>query len=218
MTHAETAQPQREQQVPDAFVRLGGWLFKRRTVLPLPIALILLLVPSSRPENPGAFWAGVATVAAGELLRLWAVLHIGVISRTRSDRLGPLVSTGPFAWVRNPLYLGNLLLWIGFALSARLLWWLPLVVVLFALEYHAIVRWEEGLLDSRLGDAYREYSARVPRWLPGGRRSHVTIRKPETQTAMFSWRQTLYSERGTLIAIAVGYLLLWLKTSLPSIW
>ena len=49
-----------------------------------------------------------------------AVHHIGVISRTRSDRLGPLVASGPFALVRNPLYLGNIALWVGFALTARL--------------------------------------------------------------------------------------------------
>ena len=86
------------------------------------------------------------TVAAGEAVRLWAVHHIGAISRTRSDRLGPLIDSGPFAHVRNPLYLGNILLWLGFALSAHLLWLAPIVVMLLAFEYHAIVRWEETLL------------------------------------------------------------------------
>jgi protein-S-isoprenylcysteine O-methyltransferase Ste14 len=218
MSQAGTAQPQREQQVPAAFVRLGGWLFKRRTALPVPIALILLLVPSPRPETSGLFWAGVVTVAAGEILRLWAVFHIGVISRTRSERLGPLVSSGPFGWVRNPLYIGNMLLWIGFTMSAQLLWWIPLIVAVLAFEYHAIVRWEEGLLETRLGDAYCEYAARVPRWLPTGRAVSVTANsKPESPAARFSWRQTLYSERGTLIAIAVGYLLLWLKSGVSSL-
>jgi protein-S-isoprenylcysteine O-methyltransferase Ste14 len=46
--------------------------------------------------------------AAGELIRLWGVHHIGAISRTRSQRLGPLVATGPFALIRNPLYVGNI--------------------------------------------------------------------------------------------------------------
>jgi protein-S-isoprenylcysteine O-methyltransferase Ste14 len=151
-------------------------------------------------------WAGVLLVGAGELLRLWAVHHIGVISRTRSDRLGPLIATGPFSLVRNPLYLGNLLLWVGFAISARLLWLAPLVVILLALEYHAIVRWEEQLLAGRIGDAYRAYIARVPRWVPA-------LRSPSrlSGAATFSWRETLFSERGTLIAIAVGYVLLWVK-------
>ena len=85
---------------------------------------------------------------------------------------------------------------------------------LLALEYHAIVRWEEGLLESRLGDAYRDYAARVPRWLPGRRASHAATGKPLVHSVKFSCRETLYSERGTLIAIAVGYLLLWIKTRL----
>src|SRR6202163_3259526 len=165
MTPAQTEQPQHQQQDPDAFVRLGGRLFQQRTWLPLPIALALLLIPTP-PSSPSLLWSGGVVVGTGELLRLWAVRHIGVISRTRSDRLGPLISTGPFGWVRNPLYIGNLALWVGFTLSAGLVWLLAPVAVLLAIEYHAIVRWEEGLLDERLGEPYRLYASRVPRWLP----------------------------------------------------
>ena len=93
-------------------------------------------------------------------------MHIGAISRTRSERLGPLVASGPFAYVRNPLYLGNILLWTGFAVAARLAWLAPIVVLLLALEYHAIVRWEEQLLTTRIGDPYARYLHDVPRWMP----------------------------------------------------
>ena len=71
------------------------------------------------------------------------------------------------------------------------------------------MRWEEELLEARFGDEYRAYAARVPRWFPtlhhrghGGQGGVVE---------RFSWRETLFSERGTLIAIAAGYLLLWFK-------
>ena len=166
---------------------------------------------SAAPSVP--FWiAGLTLVAAGEALRLWSVHHIGAISRTRSDRLGPLVAAGPFALVRNPLYIGNIALWAGFAVTAQLLWLTPAIVLLLALEYHAIVRWEEELLAARLGDAYRDYAAaRAPvaagdfRPLPRHRRRHSRIR------ATFSWRETLFSERGTLIAIVAGIVLLLLK-------
>lgn len=191
----------------DTFVWLGGWLFRQRSWLPVPLALVLLLVPA--PRGPiGTFWLGVLVVIAGELLRLWAVRHIGVISRTRADRLGPLVSSGPFALVRNPLYVGNMALWVGFTLSAGLVWLTPLVVVGLGLEYHAIVRWEERLLESRRGDSYRAYAASVPRWLPALRR-----RSPNRADLgpLFSWRDTMFSERGTLLAIAIGYLLLQVK-------
>ena len=211
MSAATSPQHQHGQSDPDIFVRIGGWLFPRRTWLPLPLALALLLMPSGEPRRI-LFFVGIAIVALGELLRLWAVRHIGVISRTRSDRLGPLVATGPFALVRNPLYLGNIALWIGFALSARLPWMVPVVVVLLGFEYHAIVRWEERLLEARRGDEYREYAARVPRWIPKRkRRDQLFSASSAASAGAFSWRETFFSERGTLLAIAAGYLLLWIK-------
>jgi len=185
--------------------RFGGWLFRHRTVIPLPIALALIILPPAS-SSLALVWLGVAVVVLGEGLRLGAVRHIGTISRTRTDRLGPLIATGPFGWVRNPLYIGNMALWVGLALVARLPWLALPIAVLLGLEYHAIVRWEEGLLVGRLGQPYRDYMMTVPRWMPRAPRTTATALSPA-----FSWRETLFSERGTLIAIAVGLLLLWVK-------
>ena len=191
---------------PDLTTRLGGWLFRRRTLVPLPFALaILTLRAGQTPPSAALLAAGVALTLAGEALRLWGVQHIGVVSRTRSDRLGPLVASGPFAYVRNPLYIGNIAVWVGFALTARLVWLAPVILVVLAAEYHAIVRWEEQLLAERIGNAYNDYLSRVPRWLP----SRVAV--PFAVSAPFALSAALFSERGTLIAIAAGYLLLWTK-------
>ena len=172
------------------------------------MAAALIVVPAPPSASPVPFWiAGLTLVAAGEALRLWSVHHIGAISRTRSDRLGPLIAAGPFAFVRNPLYIGNIALWAGFAVTAQLLWIAPAIILLLALEYHAIVRWEEELLAARLGDAYRDYARRVRRWLPA-----FPAATPSAPSSLpFSWRQTLFSERGTLIAIAAGIVVLLLK-------
>jgi protein-S-isoprenylcysteine O-methyltransferase Ste14 len=195
----------------DGLVRAGAWLFRQRTWIPLPLALTLFFLRPEHAQQSGLSLAvGVAIVVGAELLRLWAVHHIGVVSRTRSDRLGPLVRTGPFAFVRNPLYIANIALWAGFALIAQLAWLIPIFVVVVGLEYHAIVRWEERLLDSRCGDEYRAYVRQVPRWIP-------TLRLPSGPSddrRTDSWRDTFFSERGTLIAIAVGGLALWLKAML----
>jgi len=208
-----------DQSSPDS-TKLGEWLFRHRTALPLPIAGVIVgLRAGEAAPSAILITAGVAVTAAGELIRLWGVRHIGAISRTRSQRLGPLVATGPFALIRNPLYVGNILIWVGFALSARLVWLAPLIVLLLGAEYHAIVRWEESLLVSRLGDAYRDYAARVPRWLPTFNRRDRRARKDPDHSATsagsavqsFSWTDTLFSERGTLVAMVVGYLLLWIK-------
>ena len=204
------------ETAPDTTTRLGAWLFRRRTALALPIALaILTLRIGQAPPSATLTLVGAAITAAGELLRIWGVHHIGAISRTRSERLGPLVCSGPFAYVRNPLYIGNIALWVGVALTARLVWLAPIVAALLGLEYHAIVRWEERLLEARLGGAYRDYAATVPRWLPTRRRSGSGRNDSNDSTGRnkraFSARDTLFSERGTLIAIAAGYILLWIK-------
>jgi protein-S-isoprenylcysteine O-methyltransferase Ste14 len=207
--------PISDRTSPDS-IKLGEWLFRRRTLLPLPIAAAILSIPSGETSrNVAAILGGGALTVSGEALRMWGVRHIGVISRTRSDRLGPLVESGPFAHLRNPLYIGNIALWVGFAITAGLLWLAPIVLVLLGLEYHAIVRWEERLLESRLGETYRAYASRVPRWIPrlGGptrvRHGSDTGRTPVRVPVR--WRETFFSERGTLIAIAAGYLLLWTK-------
>jgi protein-S-isoprenylcysteine O-methyltransferase Ste14 len=217
---------------PDPTTRLGAWLFRHRTALPLPVAVAILALPAGDAASSMALvFSGVSVSVLGELIRLWAVHHIGVISRTRSDRLGPLVASGPFAIVRNPLYVGNVMLWVGFALTARLVWLAPVILALLGAEYHAIVRWEERLLESRLGEDYRAYAARVPRWMPtlqsarpstsSGRAQCAGVdtlmvspsnhEHADPSSAAFSLSETLFSERGTLLAIAAGYLLLWLK-------
>src|SRR5436309_1729922 len=68
-------------------VRVGGWLFRQRSWVPLPLVAALLLIPSpldSAGTPARSSWTiGLLVVAAGEGLRLWAVHHIGAISRTR---------------------------------------------------------------------------------------------------------------------------------------
>ncbi len=214
MTAVWSSQPQVKQSDPDRTTRVGRWLFEHRTLIPVPLAIPLLLLPvGATPPSAGLLAGGIMLVALGEIVRLWAVHHIGAISRTRTDRLGPLVATGPFGFVRNPIYLGNVALWTGFALLARMVWMAPVVIVLLGLEYHAIVRWEERLLESRLGDRYRRYAARVPRWMPrfSGGRLEPTPSSSSSRRPTFSLSDTLFSERGTFIAIALASLALWVK-------
>jgi protein-S-isoprenylcysteine O-methyltransferase Ste14 len=76
-----------------------------------------------------------------------------------------LVSTGVFAYTRNPIYLGNTFLLIGFAIALR--WgWLAIAtpITIFAVTMLAIQR-EEQHLGARFGDAWRAYAARVRRWM-----------------------------------------------------
>jgi protein-S-isoprenylcysteine O-methyltransferase Ste14 len=214
MASEPLTQSQHVQSDAGVVARAGGWLFRHRTIIPIPLVLAILIVPADAAPASAALTApGAALVLLGEGLRLWGVHHIGVISRTRSDRLGPLIDTGPFAFVRNPLYLGNIALWVGFALYAQLVWLAPIIAVLLFLEYHAIVRWEEQLLIARLGEPYREYQRRVPRWVPKVRLKPDTPYEGPSEGPYEArgWGDAFFSERGTLMAIAAGVFLLWLK-------
>jgi protein-S-isoprenylcysteine O-methyltransferase Ste14 len=179
---------------------VGGWLFRSRSWLPVPLVLMLLIGQWGRVGAPWLMMSiGASLVAIGELMRVWAVRQIGVISRTRSGRVGRLVTEGPFSLVRNPLYVGNLLLWTGFTVWSGKLWLLAVAWTLFLSQYSAIIRWEEDLLRQRFGDEYASYAARVPRWWP----RLTNLGRAMRDRAHHPWRDTLFSERGTLIAIGV---------------
>src|SRR2546427_3755034 len=101
MNLPESVELQARQRDAPAIVRAGEWLFRYRTMTPVPIALALLGIGIGAAAPSAALLrTGIALVATGEAVRLWSVRHIGVISRTRSGRLGPLVASGPFARVR----------------------------------------------------------------------------------------------------------------------
>ncbi len=143
---------------------LGAVLFRNRGWLPVPFFAVPLLVPG---EQGVVTWLiGGALVAAGEAVRLAGVAAAGTVTRRRSRTVQRLVTYGIFGWMRNPLYVGNFLAWMGVVAASGVLWFLPLAVLLFALEYSLIVRYEEGVLESIFGAEYLAYKARTPRWLP----------------------------------------------------
>lgn len=189
---------------PDDPEHLGAWLFRQRSWLPVPLAVALLAATQANPHESLTHALGLTLAAGGEMIRLWAVRHIGVISRTRSDRTGPLITSGPYAWIRNPLYLGNWFLWSGVALFAGVPWMLPLVWCAFAFIYSNISTWEQGLLRQRQ-PAYADYFLRTPAWIPVRRGSTGT-----DEVARFEWRDVLFWERGSLLALlAMIALIVW---------
>jgi protein-S-isoprenylcysteine O-methyltransferase Ste14 len=186
---------------------IGRFLFKYRSFVPVPIALALVLVHYREWRTAWVIAIGVVLVALGQGIRIWAVRHIGTISRTRANRYGPLISDGPYALVRNPLYIGNLLLWIGFVVWSGLLWMVPVAIVIFVLEYAAITGFEASLLTEKYPKDYAAYAAHVPAWIP----RPGNLREALATRGAHPWREVFFSERGTLIAVAVMTVLLVLK-------
>jgi len=176
-------------------VDFGGWLFENRGWVPIPLVALEVIASDNK-----AYWIaiGLLVMALGEAIRLWGVAHIGPISRTRKDENGPLVSSGPYQWSRNPLYLGNVLLHAGLASLTGQVWLVGIVVLLVGIHYQLIVLWEESRLKSRLGTRYDRYCGAVSRWL-GARKTGG--RRPG------SWGGALRSERSTLMAMSACVIL-----------
>lgn len=139
-------------------------IFKNRGWLPVPFLLVPLLAPGGMTVRNTII--GALLMVGGEAWRLWGVATAGTVTRRRSRNVQKLVDHGPFAWSRNPLYVGNFLIWMGIIALSGVLWFLPVAVVLFAVEYYYIVRYEEGVLESIFGAEYLSYKERTPRWLP----------------------------------------------------
>jgi protein-S-isoprenylcysteine O-methyltransferase Ste14 len=173
--------------------RAGAVLFRHRGWLPILFLGVPLVAPGSMA--PHLWIAGIALVLIGEAWRLWGVAAAGTSTRRRSRNVSRLVTYGPFAWSRNPLYNGNFLIWMGFAVISGVLWFLPVAIVLFAIEYSLIVRFEEGVLESTFGDEYLAYKATTSRWIP---------RAPSVRVAgEFDWPQAWRSEVSTFMQYAV---------------
>jgi len=128
----------------------------RRIRVPLGFAFAVLYLWLARPTWR-CLGLGAVLILLGLVIRALASGHV------RKNEA--LATTGPYAYTRNPLYLGSLFIGIGFALAARS-WWVGgvLVVMLFAI-YIPVIRGEEKFLREKFPD-FEEYARHVPRMLP----------------------------------------------------
>jgi protein-S-isoprenylcysteine O-methyltransferase Ste14 len=173
--------------------QIGAVLFRHRGWLPVPFLFIPLIVTGR--ASAWNWIVGFVLIAIGEAIRLAGVAAAGTVTRRRSRTVQRLVTYGIFAWMRNPLYVGNFLIWMGFTVISGVLWFIPIAIVLFAVEYTLIVRYEEGVLESIFGAEYLAYKSRTPRWLP---------RPPAVaESGEHHWGEAWRSELSTFMQYAV---------------
>ena len=154
-------------------LKIGEILFKFRDYTPIPWIILMVVY-----ANAGgiSLLIGGLSIVLGELIRIHGVAFIGGVSRTRTFSTGQkIITSGPFARVRNPLYVGNLLLSMGLVICSNVevgltphdnIYFTLLFVLFFFLQYIPIVNWEENNLKSIFGKDYEDYLKKVPRWIP----------------------------------------------------
>jgi protein-S-isoprenylcysteine O-methyltransferase Ste14 len=113
--------------------------------------------------------SGLPVIIAGEFLRIWAVSYAGSETRTTSGVGGSnLVTQGPFAYVRNPLYLGNILIYLGIGIMSYALFpYLQIFAFLyFTFQYYCIILNEEEYLLCTFEEKFSLYLKFVNRFIP----------------------------------------------------
>jgi len=147
-------------------INISSLAFKYRSYTPIPFLLLMLIFQQSTPLT---LIIGFAIALVGELIRFWGVSWAGSETRSTGGVGGTfLIISGPFAYVRNPLYVGNVLMYLGLGIMSFALFpYLQIVaIVFFLIQYYFIVKEEENFLREKFKDDYKNYCAHVLEFLP----------------------------------------------------
>lgn len=193
-----------------------AWLKKPTWRLALCYLGIALLIYFSKP-TPVSVAVGLVFIAAGQLLRLWAAGHL-----VKNKRL---TTTGPYAYVKNPLYLGAITIVVGFCIvgmppwnltpslrDPRLLLYVLFLAAFFLYYMPRKIKIEGDRLRRIYGEEYTRYEQSVPDMIP-----RLTPYR-SGDTTRWSWARAVdNSEHGTIMSLGVGLALIfittWLKRS-----
>ena len=177
-------------------------IFNYRSYIPIPFLVVMAWM-----AHPTALSivAGIVVVSAGEFLRLWGVAIAGSETRTTGPVGGTfLITRGPFAYVRNPLYVGNILIYCGVGVMANAFWLVVIALIFFAIQYALIVSLEEEYLAKAFADEYQRYVKSVPRFIP----TFKKFSEGSNVQPGLDWGRGIVSEKSTLLAITSVTLLL----------
>ncbi len=194
----------------EEFEKQGNWLFKYRSYLPLIVLFVgtaLFLRSELYPEtfvlkrtSYEIYYEILALLIS--LLGLYIRVHtVGHTPRNTSGRntkegqvADKLNTTGMYSIMRHPLYVGNLLMWLGPAMLSGNMWFLVSFVLLYWVYYERIMYAEEQFLRRKFDKSYLNWSEKVPAFIP----SFKNYKKTKLS---FSWKKVLMKEKNGLFAI-----------------
>jgi protein-S-isoprenylcysteine O-methyltransferase Ste14 len=149
---------------------LQALVFKNRGLL---LAIPAIVLAASGSPSATSVALGLPVAIAGELMRCWAVGYSGVTTRGDEVEAPHLITAGPYAYVRNPLYVGNFVTALGFAIAftgkdslSKKIALIGGSLASMAAVYATIVPHEEAFLRSEFGEAFDRYCERVPPVIP----------------------------------------------------
>ncbi len=195
-------------------LKLGEFFFKFRNYTPLPF-LVYMLIYGKDNFSFNSIIIGTGCILLGELIRIYGVAYIGGVSRTRSFSTGQkLIIGGPYSYVRNPLYIGNLFLSGGLVIMANVHIYFTLgFLAFFFFQYIPIIHWEENNLTNQFGEEFKQYTQRVPRWFPA-----LFSQIKTNEVIQGEYMTAIKSERSTLASTIVLYALIVWRSGWLNYW
>jgi len=195
----------------EEFESLGNRFFRWRSYLPLFMAVLFLAALLSQPgaaspDHPDRTWQmGCLLVSlAGLGLRFFTVGYAprGTSGRNTYGQVAEtLNTTGMYSLVRNPLYLGNFLIWLGLSLFIKV-WWCTIIVILcFILFYERIIFAEEAFLRERFAASFTDWAASTPAMIP-------RFKNWRAPSLPFSWKSALKREYSSWFATITSFTVL----------
>ena len=159
--------------------------------------LAVILVVFARP-TPFSLVLGVAIISLGEALRFWAAGHL--------QKNEVLTTTGPYAYVKHPLYIGTTLITIGFCIMAGNIYMLAVALLVFSFYYLPYKnRGEDERMKKLFGEAYLDYAEEVPDYIP-------RLSPYGRSRGKWRWRTFIQnSEEGIVAVEAIGVFLIGMR-------
>lgn len=198
-----------------SIVSVGHFLFRFRNYL-FPLVLVLLVATAQPAFLFGNErideWIDVVAVGLALVGQACRVVTVGCVENIRRGgrqqqiAAETLIRHGPFAYSRNPLYCGNVLILSGLIVIANNRWGYLLALPGFISVYWAIVWAEEEFLTRRFGRAYADYCRTVNRFVPS-----LTDLRHVVACGTFDWRRAVRKEYRVVCAwVSVAlFLLIW---------
>jgi len=190
-------------------MNISNFFFKYRSYTPIPLAVGILYFSSPRHA---VLVEGIVLLVLGEFMRIWAVRYAGGATRTMTVGAPFLCTSGPFSRVRNPLYIGNMMIYTSFVLIAgnENLWvMMGATWMFFIVQYSLIVSLEENALCKLFGDEYNIYRRNVSALIP-----RISPWKGGAPTKPGRLLKTLKTEKRTLQNIVLVLLLIFLRNQI----
>jgi protein-S-isoprenylcysteine O-methyltransferase Ste14 len=171
-----------------------GFLARRRVALGGLIAIAALLLAS---PTWNSWTRGLVIAAVGEGLRVWAAGHL--------EKSREVTASGPYRWMRHPLYVGSAVLALGIVIAARSYVLGALAVLYVGTTIPAAIRTEEAFLRRTFGDAYDRYAGAAPQFAAASGRQASTVRRFSLERAVRN------KEYRAVLGTVAGFALLALR-------